>query len=144
LRPRRSKTISKYKVIRVQIKNHDVLIAALKACEIPYEEGEQLPLYGYRGDCRKETADIVVRRAHIGSVANDLGFALNEAEGRYDVIISEFDEHDAPGHGLHVLNRVKQQYAVQKVTALAEERGYVIQPEEAENGVVRLRLVHYG
>ena len=138
--------MSRYKRIKTQLTDRDALLAALDVLEIPYEvaEGKRLSLYGYRGRRRNKTADIVVRRQHIGDGANDLGFAWDEAENRYNVIISEFDEaSSAPGRGLHVLNQIKQMHAVQQVTALAEARGYVVQPVEAEGGVVRLQLVQY-
>ena len=54
------------------------------------EDGQDLPLYGYRGDRRPETAGLVVRREHIGSASNDLGFARS-ADG-YFPIISDFDQ----------------------------------------------------
>ncbi len=68
-----------------------LLLAAL--AELGYgevEEGEALPLYGYRGDRRVETAEIVVRRGHVGQASNDLGFARTPAG--YVPIISEYDQ----------------------------------------------------
>jgi hypothetical protein len=53
------------------------------------EEGEALPLYGYLGDRRPETAAIVVRRRHLGSASNDLGF-VQTPQG-YVPILSEYD-----------------------------------------------------
>jgi hypothetical protein len=71
--------------------NQALLIAAL--ADLGYtevEQGEALPLYGYQGDKRTEYAEIVVRRRHIGSASNDLGFRRT-AEG-YTPIISEYDQ----------------------------------------------------
>lgn len=138
--------MSKYKRIQTQLKDRDALLAALAALEIPHEvaaPGEALALYGYEGKRRAETAEIAVRRAHIGHAANDLGFAWNEAEGRFDAIVSEYDNTDARGHALHTLNQIKQQYAVEQVTALAELQGYTVEPVEAAGGVVRLQLVRW-
>src|SRR5581483_12511644 len=39
-------------------------------------------LYGYLGDARPETAEIVLRRFHIGRGSNDVGFKLG-ADGTY-------------------------------------------------------------
>lgn len=62
------------------------------------EIGSKLHLYGYRGDERGETADIVVRRKHISSSSNDLGFA--KTENGYKLIVSEYDEnYMAAKHG---------------------------------------------
>jgi hypothetical protein len=52
-----------------------LLLAAL--ADVGYtevEEGEALPLYGYEGDRRPETAELLVRRRHLGRLSNDLGF----------------------------------------------------------------------
>jgi hypothetical protein len=136
--------MSKYKKIKTQLKDRDALVAALEGCEIPHETGADLPLYGYEGHKRPETAEIVVRRQDIGPATNDLGFKWNAEAGVFDVIISEFDSRSsAPGYGLHLLNRVRQEYAVQQVTALAEAQGYAVQPVEAEGGVVRLQLARW-
>ncbi len=75
----------------IVFKDRRLLLAAL--AELGYgtvEEGEALPLYGYQGDRRPETAEIVVRRQHVGSASNDLGFARTERG--YVPIISEYDQ----------------------------------------------------
>ena len=71
--------------------NKALLLAAL--ADLGYtdvEQGEALRLYGYQGDERSESAEIVVRRRFLGPVSNDLGFAQT-AEG-YTPIISEYDQ----------------------------------------------------
>jgi hypothetical protein len=70
--------------------NQALLLAAL--ADLGYadvERGEGLSLYGYQGDVRKESAEIVVRRRFIGPASNDLGFART-SEG-YTPIVSEYD-----------------------------------------------------
>ena len=60
---------------QIIFKDRGLLIAAL--ADLGYtqvEDGQDLPLYGYRGDRRPETAELVVRREHIDSASNDLGF----------------------------------------------------------------------
>ena len=72
-------------------KDRECLLNALK--ESGYsevEEGESLWLYGYQGDRRPETAQIVVRRKFIGSASNDLGFQKTDAG--YVPVISEYDQ----------------------------------------------------
>ncbi len=71
-------------------KSRELLLGAL--ADLGYtqvEEGEWLPLYGYQGDQRPETAELVVRRVHIGSASNDLGFRRTPAG--YVPVISEYD-----------------------------------------------------
>lgn len=71
-------------------KNRECLLQALAECGYgTVEEGEALSLYGYRGDQRPETAQIVVRRKFIGSASNDLGFQKTDAG--YVAVISEYD-----------------------------------------------------
>ncbi len=73
-------------------KDRECLLKALSECSYAEtEEGDSLSLYGYRGDQRPETAQIVVRRKFIGSASNDLGFQKTEAG--YIPVISEYDQH---------------------------------------------------
>ena len=84
--------MSKYLVFPdVIFRNRALLLGAL--ADLGYgqvEEGENLPLYGYQGDQRAETAALVVRRQHIGHLSNDVGFARTP-QG-YVPLISEYDQ----------------------------------------------------
>jgi hypothetical protein len=84
--------VSKYLAYpQIIFKDRGLLMAAL--ADLGYtqvEDGQDLPLYGYRGDRRPETAGLVVRREHIGSASNDLGF-VRSADG-YFPIISDYDQ----------------------------------------------------
>ena len=72
-------------------KDRQCLLNALAECGYAEtEEGEALSLYGYQGDRRPETAQIVVRRKFIGSASNDLGFQKTDAG--YVPVISEYDQ----------------------------------------------------
>ncbi len=72
-------------------KDRECLLKALAECGYgTVEEGESLSLYGYQGDCRDESAQIVVRRKFIGSASNDLGFQKTDAG--YVPVISEYDQ----------------------------------------------------
>ncbi len=80
----------------VIFKDRRLLLAAL--ADLGYaqvEEGEALSLFGYQGDRRPETAEIVVRRHHLGSASNDLGFARTQAG--YVPIVSEYDQRVLQG-----------------------------------------------
>ena len=83
--------MSKYLTFEeIVLKDRRLLLAAL--ADLGYgevEEGEALPLFGYQGDRRAETAAIVVRRWHLGSASNDLGFSRTPAG--YVPIVSEYD-----------------------------------------------------
>lgn len=72
-------------------KDRECLLNALSECGyVTIEEGEALSLYGYQGDRRAETAELVVRRKFIGSASNDLGFRKTDAG--YVPVISEYDQ----------------------------------------------------
>jgi uncharacterized protein DUF1257 len=108
--------VSKYLTYTdVVFRSRDLLLASL--AELGFdkvEEGQDLPLYGYHGDRRPETAAIVVRRQHIGLGSNDLGFA-RIAEG-FVPIISEFDERTLlAGRFLPHLRTVYAQRVVETV-----------------------------
>ena len=77
--------------IDAAFKNRESLLQALAECGYKVvEEGESLSLYGYQGDRRPETAQIVVRRKFIGSASNDLGFQKTDAG--FVPVISEYDQ----------------------------------------------------
>ena len=72
-------------------KDRECLLKALAECGYGVvEEGEALSLYGYQGDKRPETAQLVVRRKYIGAASNDLGFQKTDAG--YVPVISEYDQ----------------------------------------------------
>ena len=84
--------MSKYLTFpEIVFKDRRLLLAAL--AEVGFadvEEGDQIPLYGYQGDSRPETAEIVVRRQLIGPASNDLGFT--RTPDGYVPIVSEYDQ----------------------------------------------------
>jgi hypothetical protein len=86
------KQMSKYMTFTdAAFKDRDCLLKSLAECGYAtIEEGEALSLYGYRGDRRPETAQIVVRRKYIGGASNDLGFQKTDAG--YVPVISEYDQ----------------------------------------------------
>lgn len=89
-----------------------LLLAALADLGYPeVEEGEALPLSGYQGDRRPETAELVVRRRHLGAASNDLGFARTP-QG-YLPIISDFDQRTLQGG--QFLVRLRTAYSEQVV-----------------------------
>jgi hypothetical protein len=84
--------MSKYMMFAGTVfKDRECLLNALSECGYAeVEEGESLSLYGYQGDRRVETAQIVVRRKFIGAASNDLGFQKTDAG--YVPVISEYDQ----------------------------------------------------
>lgn len=93
----KEKVISRYCTIKTQFKDGSSLVKALMEtgnwtdAQIEIHSDPQ-HLFGYHGDQRAEVAHIIIRRAHVGSNANDIGFVKKD-DGTYEAIISEFDSH---------------------------------------------------
>ena len=100
--------MSKYLLFdAVVFKDRRLLLAAL--ADLGYsdvEEGEVLSLFGYLGDRRPETAQIVVRRRCLDSASNDLGF-VRSAQG-YIPVLSEYDQRVL--HGGQFLVKLRTAY----------------------------------
>ncbi len=130
--------MSKYLLFsEIVLKDRALLLAAL--ADLGYtevEEGTALPLYGYHGDRRRETAALAVRRRHLGPSSNDLGFART-AEG-YVPIISEYDQ--AALHGGRFLLQLRTAYSERVVEEVRRRLHGSIRRTEDTNGLVRIRV----
>jgi hypothetical protein len=113
-----------------------LLLAAL--ADLGYtevEEGEALPLYGYQGDRRPETAELVVRRGYLDRASNDLGFARTPAG--YVPVISEYDQRTL--HQGRLLPALRTAYAERAVAEVQRRlRGTALR--EVEGSVVKIRV----
>ncbi len=129
--------MSKYLVFQDYVlKDRRLLLAAL--AELGYtavEEGEALPLYGYQGDRRPETAELVVRRRHLGSASNDLGFARTPAG--YVPIVSEYDQRVL--HGGQLLVKLRTAYS-ERVVEEVRRRLQGTARRTVEGSVVRITV----
>jgi hypothetical protein len=120
----------------IVFRDRQLLLAALNALGFAeVEEGEDLPLFGYHGDRRSETAALVVRRQHIGSGSNDLGFG--KADSGYFPIISEFDKRTLLDG--QFLPRLRVAYA-EHVVELVRKRLRGSVHRAAEGSVIKLRV----
>jgi len=116
--------------------DRQLLLAALADLgHTEVEEGKALALYGYQGDRRPETAELVVRRQHLGSVSNDLGF--RQTDRGYVPVISEYDQRVLLGG--RFLPRLRTAYAEHVVETVRKRlRGSVHRATEAS--VIKLRV----
>ncbi len=101
--------MSKYLVFTdFAFKDRRLLLGALAGLGYAdVEEGDALSLFGYQGDQRPETAQLVVRRRSLGSASNDLGFTRTE-QG-YVPILSEYDQRAL--HGGQFLVKLRTAYS---------------------------------
>lgn len=126
--------MSHYTVVRTRITDAECLKEALVEMGYQVEQGEDLPLYGYQGDRRTQTAEVVVRRRFISSASNDLGFKW--VGDHFDTIISEYDVSLL---GRDFLPRLTRAYAYRKVKKEVDRHGLsLVEEEHGEDQTVRL------
>ena len=129
--------MSKYLAFpEIVFKDRRLLRAAL--ADLGYteiEEGEALPLHGYQGDRRPETAEIVVRRRYLGSASNDLGFA--RTPDGFVPIISEYDQRLL--HGGQLLTKLRTAYSERVVEAVTR-RLHGTARRTVEGSLVKIRV----
>lgn len=92
--------MSHYANLQTQITDQEALVRAL--CRMKNRNGQMITramieihetaqhLYGFQGDQRAQTANVIIRRKNVGGSANDLGF-VRGADGKFQAIISEYD-----------------------------------------------------
>ena len=120
----------------VIFKNRGLLLAAL--ADLGYsqvEEGEALSLFGYQGDRRPETAEIVVRRQHLGSASNDLGFVRTPAG--YIPIVSEYDQRTLQGG--HLIPKLRTAYN-ERVVEEVRRRVHGTARRVVEGNLVKIKI----
>jgi hypothetical protein len=149
LRTQGDTTVSKYKVIQTEYRNKAALVQAFK--DLGYAEIEvyETPanLFGFHGDKRAETANVILRRKQISPSANDLGFVWDAKEKRYNVVLSAWDSGDPkyvyngrPGSGAGVLQNLKQAYAVADLKLKAKAKGLTVVSQKRADGKVVMVL----
>lgn len=130
--------MSHFTTLKTQIADVKALQAAL--ADLGFKEvevhGTAEYLYGYLGDARSQTAEVIVRRKHVGWLSNDLGFKRN-ANGTFDAIISDYDRRK---YSQEWLDRLTQRYAYHVARAKLEEQGFVLTSEEQKDGKIHLVL----
>jgi hypothetical protein len=129
--------------VSIEFTDEGCLVAALKRLGFDGKvEVHQTPqtLYGYQGDVRAQKAHIIIRREHVGSYANDIGFE-RQPDGSYRAWISEFDQTRTSGGTRYDdkwLGQLKQAYGVEKTRVEAKKRGYRVSEQKLDDGRVRL------
>jgi len=129
--------MSHFTTIKTKITDSNALRKALKDLGYPIiEEGHNLPLYGYQGDKRPQTANIVVRRKYISAASNDLGFI--KVGIAYEMIISEYDVDLL---GSDFVNNLMQRYAYHKVLSETKSQKWTkVKEENMQDGTIKLVL----
>jgi len=136
--------MSRYCTVKTQFKDEAALVDALmETGEWTRQQIEvhQVPqhLFGYRGDQRPETAHVIIRKKHVGSASNDIGFVKDD-EGSYAAIISAYDRGR---YGEQWVGQLKGNYAFHKVRREQESRGRTVTRERCPGGRQRVVVTGY-
>ncbi len=111
---------------QTEFKDPEALVAALIECGFAAEQIEvyeqAVALYGYQGDVRPQQAHVVIRRQHIATGANDVGWERQE-DGSYKAWISEYDSGvgqyksraASARFNQRMQDKIKQEYAFQVI-----------------------------
>ena len=129
--------MSHFTCIQTQIKDVNCLVNALDDVGFPTVEVHETAqsLYGYQGDVRPETAEVIIRRQYVGKQSNDIGFKTQE-NGTLKAIISEYDRRQ---YSQQWLNKLTQRYGYHTLVKTAQEQGYSIEENEVlEDGTMRV------
>ena len=130
--------MSHFTVLKTKFVDAGALVKALADLGFKKVESHKTaqPLYGYLGDRRADTAEIIIRRNYVGQASNDLGFRLSE-DGSYTAVISEFDR---ASYNEPWLNRLSHRYAYHATTETLKEQGFGIVQEEVQGGKIHMVL----
>ena len=94
-------------------------------------------LYGWKGDRRPQTAEIIIRRKFVGRASNDIGFA-STPDGTYEAIISEFDRQK---YDQAWLNKLSQRYAYRAVRDTLAQQGFdLVEESMGEDKQIRMTV----
>jgi hypothetical protein len=131
--------VSHFTRLKTRITDRAALIKALADVGYKLVEAHDTPqhLYGYQGDKRAQAAEVIVRRRHIGSLSNDLGFRRTD-DGSFEAIISRYDRRK---HSQSWLDRLTQRYAYHVARAKLQEQGFdLVSEETVKDGRIHLVL----
>lgn len=132
--------MSAYITLSTPITDRESLIAALVDCGFDRETIEQhdqaVALVGFEGTAREVRAHLVIRRRHVGSSSNDIGFEHTETGYRFHV-----SDYDRSRFGASWMKQLQAGYGAHYSAKLerlaAEER----RREEARREEERRKLI---
>ena len=124
--------MSHFTALQTRVIDVDALVMAL--ADVGFATVEVHPdsqhLYGYQGDLRPQTAEVIIRREFVGRYSNDIGFK-RRPDGAFDAMISEYDRAT---YSQEWLGRLTQRYAYHTTKAKLAEQGFYLISEEVQRG----------
>lgn len=132
--------MSEYCVVQLTLNDADCIVKALQELGYPAEVHDSPQnLEGWHGDKRKQKANIIVKRQHIGSAANDVGF-LRKDDGTYELIISHYDKSSS--HGKKFTQDLLQLHGKYKTLSQAAQMGYMVRSQSVDDkGQLKIRIM---
>ncbi len=129
---------------QTEFRDPEALVAALVECgfqqaQIEVHE-EVVPLYGYRGDIRAQHAHLVIRRQHVGTSANDVGWE-RLPDGTYRSWISEYDQRHRFNQTMQ--NKIRQEYAFQVISRQQRDCGRSVERQRLPGGEIEVTIAGY-
>jgi len=129
---------------RTEFRDPQALVAALVECGFQESQIEvhqdTVALYGYQGDVRPQKAHIVVRRQHVGTAANDVGWE-RMPDGIFRAWISEYDQRHR--FNPEMQNRIKQEYAYQVISRQQRSLGRSVERQRLPSGEIEVLIGGY-
>lgn len=139
---------------QTEFRDPEALVAALIECGFKADQievnAESVPLYGYQGDVRPQKAHIVIRRQHIGSGANDVGWE-RQPDRTYRAWISEFDagigsfstRQETAKFNQAMQGRIRQEYAYQVISRQQRALGRSVDRQRLSSGEIEVTIGGY-
>ena len=131
--------MSEYRSQTTTFKDRECLIEALVTMGYAREHIEvhetAQRLYGYHGDLREQKANVIVRRQHVGSAANDIGWE-KLSDGTYKQHISDFDSGK---HNAKWLAGLKTNYSEKNLIKTAKKQGFKYLGKKVVAGKVQIQ-----
>ena len=133
--------MSEYTTVELEMNDADCIKQSLQELGYVFEEHKEAqPLFGYQNDKRSQKANIIIRRQHVGAASNDVGL-VKEANGKYRLIISEFDRRQQKQGG-DFLQKMKQYYGKNKLLKECKKHGYVVKGQKInEKGEMKIKII---
>ncbi len=136
--------MSRYCTVETTFKDQEALINALMETGRWTREqieihSEAQNLIGYKGDIRKQKAQIIIRQLCVGRLSNDIGFTIGE-DGNYRAIISEYDSSK---YGEAWVGQLTGNYAYHKIHKDMSRCGRNVSRERQANGHQRITVTGY-
>lgn len=136
--------MSAYIKLLTPMTDQECLLAAL--ADLGFDSGmvevhaTPVHLVGYGGDQREQTANIVIRRRHVGTASNDVGF-LASATG-YQAFVSGYDHPRFGAEWLTQLNTLYQTHREAKQERIAAEERRKLEEQRRQLVETQRQAVH--